>query len=64
MLILNTNKMHVTSDYDLVKSKLYLKVPITQFLLQQNIPDFLLINNWEEMHKFKEVLKYTCFFID
>jgi len=56
MLVLDTNETRVTSIYELIKSNLYVKMPMSKFFLEDDIPPFLSADNWEEGIEFEAVL--------
>ena len=41
LLILDTNETRVASCYELIKSNLFLKIPLTAFFAEENIAPFL-----------------------
>ena len=56
LLIIDKNKTRFFSTYELAKSNLYLKIPMSTFLIQKNVAPFFLPGDWEFCREVEGVL--------
>ena len=57
LFVLDTNETRVASCYELIKSNLYLKIPLTAFFAEENIEPFLTAHEREVEREIEDVLR-------